>query len=272
VKVANCISDPDRDAAALCLLGDSKETRAVQRAYKCISAGREPSDVLENCTEGLIDGKTRVTLACVSRAGTEKTALAGCAAEAVLPPDMARLVGCAATSQGPTSFTLCAAAPAMNEEWRIAAECAVESGGNPITFGGCTAGRLTLRELTKCFTGQIGKDCYGPNNTIVVTLRNSVNDLIRGPGKNNDVVKAVDAVGELTGGPNSVINNPKQLTGGPNSMINNPAQIWGGLNSVFHNPAQLLPGPNSVILNPGQLLPGHNSVPMQILRKAFPHI
>jgi hypothetical protein len=27
----------------------------------------------------------------------------------------------------------------MNEEWRIAAECAVQSGGNPVGFAGCTA-------------------------------------------------------------------------------------------------------------------------------------
>jgi hypothetical protein len=122
--------------------------------------------------------------------------LAGCAAGAVLPPDAARMVSCATTSQGPTSFALCAAGPAINEEWRIAAECAVETGGNPVGFAGCTAGRLTIRELTKCFSGQIGKDCFGPNNTFVVTLSNAFNDLTKGPGENNEVVKAVKAVQE----------------------------------------------------------------------------
>ena len=245
-RVTNCLSNPDRDAAALCLVGDSAQARAVQRAYKCISAGKKPSDVLANCTEGLIDGKSRIALSCITKAGGDRTALAACAAPAVLPPDAARLVACAASSQGATYFALCAAAPAMNEEWRIAAECAVQSGGEPLTFGGCTAGRLTLRELTKCFTGQIGKDCYGPNNTIVVTLRNAVNDLTHGPGENNEVVKAVRAVGDLTGGPNSVINNPAQLTGGHNSMINNLSQIWGGPDSVFNKPGQLVP--NSIPL------------------------
>src|SRR5205823_10155839 len=65
--------------------------------------------------------------------------------------DAARVVSCATTSSGATSFALCAAGPAMNEEWRIAAECAVETGGNPIGFAGCTATQLTINELTKCF-------------------------------------------------------------------------------------------------------------------------
>src|SRR5262245_22246047 len=135
----------------------------------------------------------------------------------------------------------------MNEEWRIAAECAVQSGGNPVGFAGCTAGRLTIRELTNCFTGTVGKDCFGPNNTIVKGLANAFDDLTHGPGKNNEVVKAIGAVAHLTGGSNSVINNPGQLAGGPNSMINNPGQIFGGRNSVFRNPGELKGGSHSVI-------------------------
>jgi hypothetical protein len=128
----------------------------------------------------------------------------------------------------------------MNEEWRIAAECAVQSGGNPVGFAGCTAGRLTIRELTKCFSGQIGTDCFGPNNTIVKYLNDEFNDLTHGPGRNNEIVKAIEAIGQITGGPNSVINNPGQLTGGPNSLINNPGQIFGGSGSVFNDPGQVL--------------------------------
>jgi hypothetical protein len=170
------------------------------------------------------------------------------------------MVSCAASSQGLTSFALCATSPAMNEEWRIAAECAAQTGGNPAGFAGCTAGRLTVRELTKCFTGTIGKDCFGPNNTIVLGLTNAFNDMLHGPGENNEIVKAVKAIGDLTGGPNSVINKPGQIWGGPNSMINNPGQIWGGSNSVFNNPKQIWGGPNSVFNNPRQLLGGPNSL------------
>jgi uncharacterized protein YecT (DUF1311 family) len=236
-KVAGCVTKPDQAAVAFCLLGDKPEVKTAERVYKCVSEKMDAASLMANCTEGLFDQKTGQTLACISRSGNDQSQLVGCAAGAVLPPDAARLVGCATNSQGPTSFALCAAAPAMNEEWRIAAECAVESGGNPVGFAGCTAGRLTARELTKCFTGQVGKDCFGPNNTVVKTLTNAFNDLTQGPGKNNEVVKALNAIGELTGGSDSVINNPRQLLGGSNSMINNPSQIWGGPSSVFNQAA-----------------------------------
>jgi hypothetical protein len=239
-RLTSCALEKDKAKAAICLLGDSKETRAVQKYYHCVSEGTEFADLLANCTEGVLDGKSSQALSCVVRANGDAGLLTGCAAGAALPPEAAKLVGCAATSQGATDFVLCSAGPAMNEEWRIAAECAVNSGGVPITFAACTAGRLTVRELTKCFKG----DCFGPNNTIVVGIRNAVNDLTQGPGKNNEVVKAVDAIGDLAGGDNSVINNPGQIFGGSNSMFRNPGQIWGGDNSVFN---QAVGGKNSEV-------------------------
>ena len=96
-----------------------------------------------------------------------------------------------------------------------AAECAVQTGGNPVGFAGCAVGRLTLKELGQCFQGQIRKERFGPNNTIVLALTNAFNDLTKGPGENNEVVKALKSNSEWTGGPNS-----SQLIGGPNSMIN----------------------------------------------------
>ena len=233
-KIATCVANPDRAVAAICLLGDKPEARAAQRAYRCISDGTSVSSLIANCSEGLLDPKTSQAVSCVARAGTDKAQLASCAASVALPADAARLVGCVASSQGPTSFALCAASPAMNEEWRIAAECAVQSGGNPVGFAGCTAGRLTLKEITQCFNG---KGCFGPNNTIIKTYTNAFNDLTKGPGPNNEGVKFINSVRDLAGGPNSVINKPEQLKGGPNSMINDPGQIWGGESSVFNQAA-----------------------------------
>jgi hypothetical protein len=57
-------------------------------------------------------------------------------------------------------------------------------------------GRLTIRELGKCLTGKFGKDCFGPNNTIVKYYTNMWNDLTKGPGPNNEAVKVVNAVGK----------------------------------------------------------------------------
>ena len=237
-KIAQCLTRNSEVEKAACLVGsDSKELQAVRRAYECVSGGRNAQAMIVNCTDGVLDAQTRQVLSCASEAGSDRSKLASCAASAVLPPDTARLVGCAASSQGPTSFALCAAGPSMNEEWRIAAECAVSSGGEPISFAGCTAGRLTIRELTKCLTGEVGRDCFGPNNTIVIAMNNAFSDLTRGPGKNNDIVVALNKIGELSGGPNSLINNPKQILGGPNSFANNPL---GGSGSVFHDPGQVI--------------------------------
>jgi hypothetical protein len=244
--VAGCIAGPDQDRfkMAKCLLGDKPEVRTAEHLYRCVSSGSDTRALLANCSEGILDTKTSQVVSCVVASGGDRTQLSVCAANAVLPPDAARVVGCATNSTGPTGFALCAAGPAMNEEWRIAAECAVETGGNPIGFAGCTATQLTINELTKCFKGGIGTSCFGPDNTIVVTLTNAFNDLTHGPGENNEVVKAIRLVGEITGGPNSVINNPRQLLGGSNSMINNPGQIWGGENSVFN---QVAGGQNSEV-------------------------
>lgn len=84
----------------------------------------------------------------------------------------------------------------MNEDWRIAAECAVQSAGQPYATAACAATRLTIRELTACFKGKVGKDCLGPNNTLVKAVTNAFDDLLHGPGKNNDVVKAGAAINE----------------------------------------------------------------------------
>jgi hypothetical protein len=239
-KIARCIKGPNVSGATACILGNSPQAQAASDVYRCIEGGRDAAALIAGCTQRVLDDKSRQTLSCISRAQDDRAQLAGCAASAVLPPEAARIVGCASNSAGPTSFALCAAGPQMNEEWRIAAECAVQSGGNPVSFTGCTAGRLTVRELTKCFSGQVGKDCFGPNNSIVVTLKNSFNDITHGPGENNEIVKAIRTVGEITGGPNSVINNPDQIFGGPDSVFNNPKQILGGDHSVFNDPGQVL--------------------------------
>jgi hypothetical protein len=74
----------------------------------------------------------------------------------------------------------------------------------------------------------------------VVGVRNAYSDVLHGPGQNNEIVKAVNAVGQLSGGPNSVINNPSQIWGGPGSVFNDPKQILGGEHSVFNDPGQVL--------------------------------
>jgi hypothetical protein len=228
-KLAACAVG-DQTKLASCIVGIRPEYKAAAQVVACAQGGRDAGSLVANCSDFLIkDEKARVALACVAKAGSDTQKLAGCAASSVFPPEIARYATCAATSQGPTSFALCAAGPVMNEEWRIAAECAVQTGGNPVGFAGCTAGRLTLKELTQCFSGG---SCFGPNNTIVKAYTNAFNDLLHGPGANNEFVVALAKLESLSGGPNSVINNPDQLFGGKNSLFHNPGQVLGGENSV----------------------------------------
>jgi len=123
----------------------------------------------------------------------------------------------------------------MNEEWRITAECAVQTGGEPFSFAGCTAGRLTLKELTQCFSGG---SCFGPNNTIVKYYIDAFHDILHGPSQNNEVVVALHKLEEASGGPNSIVNNPGQIFGGGTSMFHKPEQILGGKNSAINKGAR----------------------------------
>jgi len=105
---------------------------------------------------------------------------------------------------------------------------------------GCIATRLTGRELMKCFTDGVGgsRGCFGDNNDLF--------------GRNGWTARTI---GQLAGGPNSVIRNPGQIWGGDNSFLRNPGQIWGGSNSFVRNPSQFWGGNNSIFNNPSQLAP-----------------
>jgi hypothetical protein len=83
-----------------------------------------------------------------------------------------------------------------------------------------------------------GKGCFGDSNDLV--------------GKNGWVRKTM---GQIAGGPNSLINNPDQIWGGDNSFVRNPGQIFGGDNSFVRNPGQIFGGSNSVFNKPSQLIP-----------------
>ncbi|MDQ2762521.1 MAG: hypothetical protein M3Y22_03235 [Pseudomonadota bacterium] len=192
--------------------------------------------------------KERAVLGCAVNANGNNGAFAGCAANKLLAGKLSReqevAVRCAVESGGdPSQFGGCAAANMfslqLNPEQQVAVQCVVGTGGNPPAAAGCIASRLTLRELTKCISDGVGgHGCFGDSNDLV--------------GKNGFVRRTL---GQIAGGPNSVINNPGQIWGGDNSFVRNPGQIWGGPNSFVQNPSQIFGGSNSVFNNPGQLLP-----------------
>ena len=287
----NCAkeSNGDRDDFIACA-GKSFLSRSVSKADKervlhCVQAAQGEQDQFSQCAAGILghqlsdDQKTAVKCAADSQgdlddfatcAGTQlldknltkdqkkvlgcaanasdTSDFVGCAAPALLGNNLSReqkvAIQCAAQSNADvTSFATCAGANMinlqLNPEQQIAVQCLVSTGGQPYAAAGCMASRLTARELVKCMEQGIGGDgCFGDSNDLV--------------GKNGWVARTF---GQITGGPNSVINNPGQIWGGDNSFVRNPGQIFGGNNSFVRNPSQIWGGPNSVFNNPSQLLP-----------------
>jgi hypothetical protein len=192
--------------------------------------------------------REQAVVSCAGSANGDGGKFAGCAAEALLGGQMSReqqvALRCAAESGGDPQAALgCAGANMFNlqmsPEQQIAVQCVVASGGTPAPAAGCMASRLTIRELTKCMTDGVGgKGCFGDSNDLV--------------GKNGWVRKTM---GQIAGGPNSLINNPDQIWGGDNSFVRNPGQIFGGDNSFVRNPGQIFGGSNSVFNKPSQLIP-----------------
>jgi hypothetical protein len=194
------------------------------------------------CLAGINLSPTGLQLArCAQQSGGNLQAAALCAGRQFLDPESQRLAGCVASN--PTNFwgaAICAGGRDMTPEQQVFANCAVATGIQPYAMAGCVGGQLTTNELQKCLTiGIGGRGCFGDNNTITRAVRDAWKGISGGPNS------VLNQPGEIFGGPNSVFNNPGQLAGGPNSVINNPGQVLGGPNSVFHNPDQILGGPNS---------------------------
>jgi hypothetical protein len=237
-KIVACASG-DQSKLLPCLVGNRPDYEVAERVYACVDGGRNAEAIIENCTGGLIgDERTRRAASCLAGASGDRERAAVCAAVAVLPADAARYASCAANGDGATSFVLCSLGTTMNEEWRIAADCAIRVGGNPTAYAACTSGRLMVRELKKCFGGKVGKDCFEPDNAVMAGLRDAVRDFPVRSDKNAAIVAEVSKIGRLAGGPNSLVNDPTQISA-RNSVFHSPGKTFGNDNLMFHNPRQI---------------------------------
>lgn len=248
------VSSSDASSFAICAGSDvgvkmSDDQRIV---VKCALQSNGEPDNFAGCAGGALLGRNlgpneQAVLNCAANSSGDEEQFAICSASTLLGAHLSReqqvAIQCAAQSQGdPTGMATCAGANMfnlqLNPEQQIAVQCVVSTGGQPYAAAGCIASRLTARELTKCLTDGVGgRGCFGDNNDLV--------------GKNGWVRRTM---GQIAGGPNSVINNPGQIWGGDNSFVRNPSQIFGGSNSFVRNPSQIWGGQNSVFNNPGQLL------------------
>lgn len=202
-QVTQCVAAGGSKAAVMsCMLSTRPELRQAAKILTCATGGTDAASLIANCADGVVDPKVTKIASCVAQNSSDAAAMAGCAAASFVPKELGPAVGCASQSTGGADFALCMAGPQMNAEWRIAAECAVQSGGVAPAFAACAAGRLTIREFTKCLSGRVGKDCFGENNTIVSAFRTVAHDLESCAtggaclGPNNDLVKVGHAVEE----------------------------------------------------------------------------
>jgi hypothetical protein len=162
---------------------------------------------------------------CIDEQGQDEFGVAGCLGDQALSGDERYYFRCVTDNDGDLDVAaVCALARDLNPEQQIALACAVQTGGEPRAFAICTAGRLTARELKKCWSGGIGtpKGCFGPNNELrraANVMRDSICDVtgtnseicntygwwqdnVTMPGPNHEVVRHLNnAIGDLRDGP-----------------------------------------------------------------------
>ncbi|MGK0272109.1 MAG: hypothetical protein ACI88H_002775 [Cocleimonas sp.] len=225
----------DREKFGDCMVNEMLGTK--ERAlYNCAKKSNDDNTKLALCSLSALGGKNEK--AAVSQIGSCYASHQDnydmyplCMAQQNMNEDAAILLSCVEkqSQQGDVTFYGTAACYGgsvidLTPEQQIALECAAGTGGEPYSFATCAGGRLTARELSKCFTHGIGgQGCFGPNNDIVKALRgigidisrefgpnntivknwnNAVNDIKNGPGKNNEVTKTLrNAANDLKNGP-----------------------------------------------------------------------
>ena len=249
---------PDRNQFAACMLPKMLTPTQVQ-AYKCTKRKNEEGvrddALISGCLAKQMVGPNEAraidqSMSCYKEHKNDYRKYPLCMAKQNFDEKTAATVACftehsKSGDTSPWSTAACAAGAQLgfNPELTIAVECAVTTKGEPYSFVSCTAGRLTARELDKCFTKGIGGDgCFGPNNDIVKGLRQfgvdlnnltnpngavvsawntATNDIRNGPGPNNDIGRAVNN-----------INHDLQHGPGPNNEVVKVAQQIG-LGGIF---------------------------------------
>jgi hypothetical protein len=96
-----------------------------------------------------------------------------------------------------------------------------------------------VQELAKCFAGKVGTDCYGPDDIVVQGLHDALRGLLDSPGKNASAAAALSKIGQLAGGPRSIVNNPGRIAAAKNSVFHSPGKVLGNDPSLFHNQPQI---------------------------------
>lgn len=227
-------SGGDRDEFGDCMVNSMLGPRE-KAVYQCSKSSTSKAD-LAFCAVGALGGDNERRAAsqlqqCYQQYGENWNQYALCMAGQNVGGEGGKLLSCVQQQSNSGSVSMLGTAVCygaqslhLNPEQQIALECAANSGGNPYAFAGCTGGRLTARELNKCFTDGIGGDdgCFGKNNEIVKELNrvnnalqvqfsnqnpavqafnNGIRDIQNGPGPGNTGVQIItNAANDVTRG------------------------------------------------------------------------
>lgn len=232
-KAEQCLEGAsDEDEFADCMLKDMLGKKELN-VYKCAQEGDQAVDVAL-CSIGANGGPNERKIVenvqrCRDEHGDDWEEYPVCMMEDEMSQDQARLVNCLKQQAERAEITLMGTAVCYgagsfnpNPELQIAMECAVSTNGEPMAFAGCAGGRLTARELTKCFTDGFGGDgCFGENNEIVKGLREVGIDVENILGPSNDLVQAWNTgVNDLQNGPGPTNDGVRVLTNIGNDFAN----------------------------------------------------
>lgn len=235
-------SIPDVDALSRCYDDSQSETEfyecvaedALPEEYRltraCLEEHSDDAGAAALCSTGNDDAletyqRFREVNSCIERDGEDEFAVAGCLGDQFLGEDESYYLRCVTDNKGDLEIAaVCAVAKGLNPEQQIALGCAISTGGQPQAFAACTAGRLTARELEKCWENGIATDdgCFGPNNELrrgAQAIRDGICDAtgensavcdvysvwhnnVLSPGPNHEVVKHLNnAISDLRDGP-----------------------------------------------------------------------
>ncbi len=120
------------------------------------------------CTLGMQPSQEQINaLGCVAQSGGDGIAFAECLGQNYLPLDEQDLIDCFQQNADIFGFGACIAGGRfLTPEQRVIAQCALHTGGEPISLTTCVGGQLTMNELSKCISiGIGGRGCFGDNNT-----------------------------------------------------------------------------------------------------------
>ncbi len=142
-------------------------------------------------TNQMMSPKEQEITSCYDQSGT-LIDFAECLGQNYLPLDQQSLVDCLQQDDDAFNFAACVAGQrVLTREQQVVMQCALQTGGEPISLTTCVGGQLTINELSKCLSiGIGGRGCFGDNNTATALVSEAWRGVSQGLGSANTATTA----------------------------------------------------------------------------------